>query len=109
MLGLRFDDCSEFRLSFSFESCQLSHSSFFKLKIKNTTFRNSLLEGVDFAESDLHSVEFDKCNLQNAIFEHTKLEKADFRTSYNYTIDPEINSIKGAKFSLQGVVGLLGK
>ena len=70
---------------------------------------NSQLVGVDFTEADLYSVVFDNCDLQNAIFEHTKLEKADFSTSYNYSFDPEINNIKGAKFSLQGVVGLLEK
>jgi hypothetical protein len=37
------------------------------------------------------------------------LERTDFRTSYNYSIDPEINRISKAKFSINGVVGLLGK
>ena len=36
MLGLRFDTCNEFGLSFSFDGCQLNHSSFFKTKIKKT-------------------------------------------------------------------------
>ena len=33
----------------------------------------------------------------------------DFKTSYNYSIDPEVNSIKKAKFSLEGISGLLYK
>ena len=37
------------------------------------------------------------------------LEKADFLTSYNYSFDPELNKIKGAKFSQAGVTGLLAK
>jgi fluoroquinolone resistance protein len=37
------------------------------------------------------------------------LEKADFRTSNGYSIDPEMNRIKKAKFSLEGVAGLLDK
>lgn len=41
--------------------------------------------------------------------ENTILEKSDFQTSYNYSIDPEINRIKKAKFSFQGAVGLLDK
>lgn len=32
MLGLRFDTCNQFGLSFSFDSCQLNHSSFYKAK-----------------------------------------------------------------------------
>ena len=47
--------------------------------------------------------------MNGAIFDNTILEKSDFRTSYNYAMNPEINSIKKAKFSLQGIPGLLGK
>ena len=44
-----------------------------------------------------------------AAFENTILEKADFRTSFNYSIDPGKNRIKKAKFSLAGIAGLLEK
>ena len=47
--------------------------------------------------------------ISKAIFENTILEKADFRTAYNYAIDPEINKIKRARFSSFGVAGLLQK
>jgi fluoroquinolone resistance protein len=43
------------------------------------------------------------------MFDHTILEKADLRSSYNYSFDPEINRIKKAMFSLQGIPGLLNK
>ena len=109
MLGLRFDTCNEFGLSFSFDGCQLNHSSFYKTKIKKTVFKNSQLQETDFAEADLTSSVFDNCNLTQAVFDHTTLEKADFRTSYNYSIDPEINGIKKAKFSILGISGLLDK
>jgi fluoroquinolone resistance protein len=109
MLGLRFDACNEFGLSFSFDGCQLNHSSFYKTKIKKTVFKNSQLQGIDFAEADLASAVFDNCNLEQAVFDHTILEKADFRTSFNYSIDPEANRIKKARFSILGIPGLLGK
>jgi len=44
-----------------------------------------------------------------AIFSHTNLERADLRTSYNFTIDPEMNRIRKAKFSLNNLPGLLDK
>jgi len=109
MLGLKLDTCNEFGLSFSFDACQLNHSSFYKTKIKRTIFKNSQLQETDFAEADLTSSVFDNCNLSQAIFDHTTLDKADFRTSYNYSIDPEINRIKKAKFSIHGISGLLEK
>jgi len=37
------------------------------------------------------------------------LENADLRTSYNYSIDPDANRIRKAKFSLPAVIGLLDK
>jgi fluoroquinolone resistance protein len=109
MLGLRFDICADFNLSFSFDNCILDHASFYKTKIKKTFFKNSQLREADFTECDLTSSLFDNCDLTSATFDHTTIEKADFRTSYNYSIDPEKNRIKNAKFSLHGVSGLLDK
>ena len=109
MLGLRFDTCADFNLSFSFDNCTLNHSSFYKIKIKKTIFKNSQLQETDFTECDVTSSVFDHCDLTNATFAFTILEKADLRTSYNYSIDPEKNRIKKARFSLQGVTGLLDK
>lgn len=64
---------------------------------------------VDFTQSDLTEVVFDNCDLAGARFENTIIEKADLRTSFNYSIDPELNYIKKAKFSLTGLPGLLEK
>lgn len=109
MLGLRFDTCHEFGLSFSFDGCQLDHSSFYKRNLKKTVFKNAELKEADFTEADLASAVFDNCNLAQTTFNHTNLEKADLATSYNYSLDPEINRIKKAKFSISGIAGLLGK
>jgi uncharacterized protein YjbI with pentapeptide repeats len=109
MLGLRFDNCNLFNLSFSFDNCNLNHSSFYQTKIKKTVFKNSLLQDVDFTQCDLTGSIYDKCDLTNAKYENTIIEKADFRTSFNYSIDPDLNRIKKAKFSLTGISGLLDK
>jgi fluoroquinolone resistance protein len=109
MLGLRFDTCNALGLSFSFEGCQLNHSSFYKTKIKRMAFADSQLIETDFSEADLTSVRFENSNLEGAMFDRTILETADLRSSYNYSIDPEFNRIKGAKFSITGVAGLLDK
>jgi uncharacterized protein YjbI with pentapeptide repeats len=109
MLGLHFETCNEFGLSFSFENCQLNHSTFYQTKIKNTIFRNCQLEETDFTEADLtHSV-FDQCNLLHAVFYSTVLEKCDLRSAFHYAIDPELNKITKAKFSASGLAGLLNK
>ena len=66
-------------------------------------------EEVDFVEAELTNASFKDCDLTNAVFENTLLEGADFRTAFNFSIDPERNEISRARFSVQNVVGLLGK
>jgi len=39
MLGLRFENCNDFGLAFTFNNCKLDHSSFYKLKLKKTSFK----------------------------------------------------------------------
>jgi uncharacterized protein YjbI with pentapeptide repeats len=109
LLGLRFDDCSDFLFAVQFNNCSLNLSSFYKRKLKNTKFRNSILREVDFAEADLSGALFDNCDLTGALFENTNLEKADLRTAYHYAIDPELNKMEKAKFSINGIAGLLAK
>ena len=92
-----------------FNNWILNLSSFCKRKLKRTNFNNSSLQEVDFTEADLTSAIIDNCDLGRAIFEDTILEKADLRTAYNYSIDPDKNRIKKARFSIPGVVGLLDK
>jgi uncharacterized protein YjbI with pentapeptide repeats len=109
LMGLHFYTCNEFALSLSFDGCILNHSSFYRMKLRKTSFTNSQLQETDFTECDLSSSIFDRCDLTKAMFENSILEKVDFRSASNYIIDPEINRIKRAKFSLPGVTGLLSK
>ena len=109
LLGLHFEQCSEFLFAVEFENCTINLCSFYKLKLKKTIFKSSSLAETDFTEADLTSAVFDNCDLSKTIFENTILEKADFRTSNNYLIDPDLNKIKKAMFSYPGVLGLLGK
>lgn len=63
----------------------------------------------DLSEADLTGCTFDNCNMQRAFFDRTVLKNTDLATSYNFIIDPDNNDIKGAKFSLHGLPGLLEK
>ncbi|MBL7816498.1 MAG: pentapeptide repeat-containing protein [Saprospiraceae bacterium] len=109
MVGLYFEHCNKFMLSLSFDSCVLNLSSFYKLNLKNTRFQNTVLHEVDFTEADLTSSIFDRCDLFKTVFDKSVLEKVDFRTAYNYAFDIENNRIKKAKFSANGIAGLLKK
>ena len=107
MLGLRFDHCNQVGMTVRFESCLLDHASFYQVKLNHTVFLSTSLQEVDFTESDLKNVILDHCDLAIATFNHTNLERADLSTALNYTINPENNRLRGAKFSLPAVVGLL--
>ncbi len=109
LMGLQFDVCNPFLLGFRFIDCQLNLASFYQLKIKGTFFKACILHEVDFTETDLTNSKFDNCDFSGAMFGNSNLEKVDFRTSINFTIDPETNRIKGAKFSKSEITGLLNK
>lgn len=107
LLGLRWDKCRTMGLQFSFENCQLNHSVFYQLKIPKTKFINCNLSDIDLAETDLSGCVFDNCDMQNALFENTNLQECDFRSSFSFNINPEINKIKKAIFSKNNLEGLL--
>jgi uncharacterized protein YjbI with pentapeptide repeats len=109
LMGLRFEECNDFLFSVSFSNCQLNFSSFFKLKLKKIHFKNCMLQEVDFAQTDLSNSTFTDCDLSGALFSRSNLEKSDFRTSFNYSIDPVQNRLKKTLFSREGVVGLLDR
>ena len=102
-----------FRLSFLFSvifnNCQLNLSSFYGMKIKKIKFNHCGLQEVDFTGADLTEGSLNNCDLAGAIFSNTKLQKADLRTAINYSLNPDTNDIRKARFSLHGIAGLLDK
>jgi uncharacterized protein YjbI with pentapeptide repeats len=64
---------------------------------------------IDFMSTDLTEVVFDNCDLYRSEFSKAIANKANFKTSYNYTIDPSKTKIKKAVFSLSELKGLLFK
>jgi fluoroquinolone resistance protein len=109
MLGLQLSECRSFLMKLDFENCMLKLALFSKLKLKNTSFKNCDLQEADFTEADLTGATFEQCDLLLATFLKTNLEKADFRSAFNYSIDPETNRIRKAFFSIPAVTGLLDK
>ncbi len=109
MLGVDFTRCSKFMFSFTFTESVLDYCTFYGTKLKKTIFTSCSLKEADFTETDLSGTMFDKCDLLNAKFSNTILEKTDFRTALNFSIDPEFNKMKKARFAVSGLTGLLDK
>jgi len=87
----------------------LDYSTFFGTKLMKTKFDKCSLKETDFSEVNLSTSIFSDCDLTGARFLNSNLEKVDFRTAKNYSIDPESNKIKKAKFSVFNLEGLLYK
>lgn len=109
ILGVDFSQCNDFIFEVRFDTCILDYSSFEKRKMSKTIFRKTSLKGVDFANADLKQSSFIDCDMNETIFYYTNLQEADLSSAFNYTINPEENTIKKARFSKDGLIGLLQK
>ena len=109
LMGLDFSLCSDFLFQVDFEQCQLDYALFGKKKMKKTRFVNCSVKEADFSETALQEATFEQSDLTGSVFQYCNLEKTDFRTAINFSIDPEHNRMKGARFSAYSLAGLLGK
>jgi uncharacterized protein YjbI with pentapeptide repeats len=75
--------------------------------MKGSKFSNCRLTEVDFTEAGLEGVSFEGCQLNGSVFQMSNLEKANFTGAQGFIIDPSNNRMKGAKFSQEGLAGLL--
>ncbi len=107
LLGLKFEEVNPFLFSVLFESCSLNFASFYKVILKATNFSNCSLQEVDFSGTDLTDSTFDNCDFSASIFDGSILKNVNFRTSYNFSIDPSRNQLTKAKFSKENCLGLL--
>jgi fluoroquinolone resistance protein len=109
IVGVDFGKCLSLLFAVSFEKCSLDYSFFIKGKLKKTKFKECTIREADFTEADLTGASFDNCDLAKTVFSRTNLTQADFRTSRNYSINLEMNTVRKAKFSISGIAGLLSQ
>lgn len=107
--GIDFSTCNDFLFEVHCNNCMLDYASFYKKNMMKATFTDCSLMEVDFTETDLSAAVFKNCDLLRTSFNRTNLEKADLSTAINFSIDPENNRLKNARFSLEGLPGLLGR
>lgn len=114
---VRFEDCKILGVDFTvvnpliieigFKNSQISKCNFSGLELVKTGFIDCTIHNSDFFEANLSEAQFSGCDLRGSLFESTNLSKADFRTAFNYAINPLINKLKNAQFSLPEAVTLL--
>lgn len=105
--GINFFTAKRSMLRLSFDGCLVRHSSFAELKLAGIHFTNCTLQNVDFADADLSKADFSNASFEDCTFKNTNLTKASFVGARGYMIDPTLNRVRGAKFSIPEVLALL--
>lgn len=109
MVGTDFSNVKDFLFNPHFTDCILDYAAFMKKKNRKGRFDKCSLKGADFSTADLTEASFNQCDLSSTVFMNTILNGVNFTTAFNFTIDPERNPLKKAKFSTDGLAGLLTK
>ncbi len=107
LLGVTFSDCRDFRFAVHFQDCRLELVDFTGWSLRKSSFRGCLLPETDFTRADLSDTDLTGCDLNRTIFHHSNLERTDFSDSFNFRLSPEGNRVRGAKFPVTGLAGLL--
>lgn len=120
-IGVSFEDCTlvgvnwaradwsalNLGKSLDFRRCALSHSTFLSVPLKASSLIDCVARNVDFREADLTRVDLSGTDLSEGLFQGTNLRKANLSSARNYAINPDENSIAGAKFALPEAMSLL--
>lgn len=107
LTGVSFAACRDMLFQVQFASCQLRYASFSGKRMQGTLFQQCTCAEVDFTQANLTNASFQECSLNEAVFHHTQLTGADFTTATGFSINPENNPLRGARFSLPGLLGLV--
>lgn len=105
--GADFHKCDKTFFSVCFEKSILMGCNFSELKMKKTRFCHSKVKECYFNNTQLAESDFSKADLEGTLFHHCDLSKADFREAINYSINPQANVLKKARFSAPEVLALL--
>lgn len=107
--GTAFYVCARWLLAVRFKKCLLRFASFAQLPLKKTVFEACDLQDASFVDTQLQQAVFTHCNLSGVSFLHTHLEGADLASSVGMVLEPENNFLRGAKFSVYSLPGLLSR
>ncbi|WP_345974865.1 pentapeptide repeat-containing protein [Sulfurimonas sp. HSL3-7] len=92
---------------FTFINCIVDYASFYGLTLQSMVIRECKAYDVDFRECDLSGADLRETDLTDTLFRNTNLSGADLTLAENYTIDINVNTIKGARFSRYEALTLL--
>ena len=90
-----------------FSKCDISHSTFFGINLREVNIVECKANNVDFREADLTKADLTYSDFFESLFINSNLTEADFTFAENYQIDLMTSKITKAKFMLPEAVSLL--
>lgn len=90
-----------------FVKSNIDYSVFQGLDLREIQIFDCQAREVNFEDVDLSMADLRLSDFANSVFRRTNLNKANFTDAFNYSIDIQNNSLKGAIFSLPEAVSLL--
>jgi fluoroquinolone resistance protein len=106
MIGIDWSVASS-PLMADFFDCDISYSSFAHVDFTKRKIIRCKAQEVYFWEANLTQANLSETDFENSQFKECNLTQADFSTARNYAINPSLNTLKEAKFSLPEAVSLL--
>lgn len=91
----------------NFIRCVLNYSNFLGLDLRRSKFEHCVAREVDFRQANLTEAVCTGTDFSGTQFASTNLTKADFRKAIQYSIRPNDNTLKSAKFSFPEAAALL--
>ncbi len=105
--GVSFTQLNRLVLDMNFNECLIRSSNFTDLDIKKTKFIKCTITDSDFINTILKEADFSSSDLKGSVFHNADLREAFFENAVNYNINPAVNRIKKAVFSLPEALNLL--
>lgn len=91
----------------NFVGCNLNHSIFMWLNLKDILLTKCSAREADFSEADMTNADCTFTDFANSRFWNTNLTGANFIGAANYSIAANLNTLKKTKFSLPEAMSLL--
>jgi len=106
MLGIDWTRAAK-PLAIALHGCNVSHSVFVELHLPKLEMTECVAREVDFTGVHLTKANLSRTDFLGSRFIHTDLSCADFSQAVNYSIDPTVNRVKKAVFTLPEAMSLL--
>ncbi len=107
LMGVNFFSCDQSLMDAEFLGCAMTACNFSGLSMKKSVFRLCTIKDSSFQDAFLQDADFSESIFSDTLFHNCDLQKASFYKARGYAIDPRVNKIQKAIFSVPDVLALV--